>query len=339
MRPLIIAMLTILLTACGEPPVPAPSDELAAVQDPASANDAVGNDTAASVNTLMSASTRADDLDPSSLAGILAGILATQPAATQARYVYRHPLETLEFFGIAPGMTVVEALPGGGWYSKLLLPYLNQTGRLIGADYPTAIWPNFAFANEEYMAKKATWIADWTLEAQGWRQADDASVGAFLFGEMPADLQGSADAVLLIRALHNLARYSDPTDQDKNYLQQTLRDVFSILKPGGIVGVVQHQANEEAPDAWANGGTGYLKKSFVIEQMTQAGFEFVDSSDINNNPKDQPTTDDIVWRLPPTLATSGDNAERKAAMLAIGESNRMTLKFTKPGADGNDVGG
>ena len=329
MRPFIIAALAALLTACGE--APAPSNSLTSTNDAAP----VSSEAAGLEDLPMSASTGTVDTKPSSLAGIL----AAQPAATQARYIYRNPLETLEFFGITPGMTVTEALPGGGWYSKLLLPYLNEAGRLIGADYPTALWPNFPFANEEYMAKKATWVADWTLEAQGWRQADDASVNAFIFGEMPADLEGSADAVLLIRALHNLARFSDSSDQDNNYLGQTLQDVFSILKPGGIVGVVQHQAPEDAPDAWANGSAGYLKKSFVIDQMTQAGFEFVNSSDINNNANDQPTTDDIVWRLPPSFATSGDDNEKKAAMLAIGESTRMTLKFIKPSADGSSVGG
>ncbi len=85
-------------------------------------------------------------------------------------------------------------------------------------------------------------------------------------------------------------------------------------------------------DAWASGAAGYLKKAYVIEQMRKAGFEYVASSDINENPKDQPTSDDIVWRLPPSLQTSKNDADKRAAMQAIGESNRMTLKFVKPGA-------
>ena len=99
---------------------------------------------------------------------------------------------------------------------------------------------------------------------------------------------------------------------------------------GGVVGVVQHQARAEMPEEWASGAMGYLKDDFVIERMTAAGFEFVSQSDINLNPKDQPGEEDFVWRLPPSLVTSKDNAKLKAEMLEIGESNRMTLKFRKP---------
>lgn len=269
----------------------------------------------------------------------LATILDAQPDAVKARYAYRHPQETLEFFGIEPGMTVGEALPGGGWYSKILLPFLGSNGTLIGIDYPLALWPNFAFADDAYLATKATWVTDWTAEANGWRGTDDASVSAFIFGAMPESAGESMDAVLLIRALHNLARFSNPEDADKNYLQNALSDIYQGLKPGGIVGVVQHEARDDMPDTWATGAAGYLKKSFVIEQMEAAGFQFVSASDINSNPADQPTTEDIVWRLPPSLGTSGDNEELKAAMQAIGESNRMTLKFIKPSPDEAAVGG
>ena len=201
------------------------------------------------------------------------------------------------------------------------------------------MWPNFDFADDAYLATKATWITDWTAEANRWRQPDDAPVSAFVFGAMPASAAQTMDAVLLIRALHNLARFSDPQDSEKNYLQIVLSDIYQGLKPGGVVGVVQHEAREDMPDEWATGAAGYLKKSFVIAQMEAAGFEFVSASDINSNPADQPSTDDFVWRLPPSLATSGDNEERKAAMQAIGESNRMTLKFVKPAADEVALGG
>jgi predicted methyltransferase len=95
------------------------------------------------------------------------------------------------------------------------------------------------------------------------------------------------------------------------------------------VGVVQHQARDEMPDEWAGGQNGYLKDDFVIAVMQEAGFEFVGMNDINSNEKDQPSDSDIVWRLPPSLATSKEDPELKAAMEAIGESNRMTLKFRK----------
>jgi predicted methyltransferase len=109
-----------------------------------------------------------------------------------------------------------------------------------------------------------------------------------------------------------------------------LQDAYTALKPGGVFGIVQHEARENVPDDWADGSRGYLKKSFVIEQVEKAGFEFVAENDVNTNDKDQPTADDVVWRLPPSLRGSRDDPEQRAAMEAIGESNRMTLKFIRP---------
>lgn len=256
----------------------------------------------------------------------LAGVLAAQPEEVSARFRYRHPEETLTFFDIQPGMTVVEALPGRGWYSKILLPVLGPEGKLIGANYAQAMWPMFGLFDDEFIESMKTWVDTWPAEADGWRGDSGAPVDAFVLGSLPPEMHGTADAVLFIRALHNLARF----EGDGGYLTAALRDAFDVLKSGGIVGVVQHHARDEMPDEWADGSRGYLKKSFVIEMMEGAGFEFVDSSEINANDKDQPSQADIVWRLPPTLATSGDDAELRAELEAIGESNRMTLRFRKP---------
>jgi len=256
----------------------------------------------------------------------LSSVLAGQPEDVQARYVWRHPQETLRFFGIEPGMTVVEALPGGGWYTKLLSPYLGKEGGLIGADYSLEMYPLFGFFSEERLKEKETWVTDFTADAVEWSGQSGAPVSAFVFGSMPQAMNGTADAVLFIRALHNLARF----EGEGGYLTAALKDAFDVLKPGGIVGIVQHQAREEMPDEWAGGQNGYLKNSFIIAAMEKAGFEFVAESDVNQNPKDQPTDQDIVWRLPPTLATSRENPELKAQLEAVGESNRMTLKFRKP---------
>jgi predicted methyltransferase len=256
----------------------------------------------------------------------LASVLAAQPEQTQARYQYRHPQETLEFFGIEPGMAVVEALPGGGWYTKILLPYLGQAGHVWGADYSLDMYPLFGFFSAEQLDAKKTWTTDFTTDAEEWAGEEGACVSAWVFGAMPDATKGQADAVLFIRALHNLARFED----QGGYLTAALQNAYDVLKPGGIVGVVQHQASDEMPDEWANGSKGYLKKDFVIANMEQAGFEFVAASDINQNEKDQPAESDFVWRLPPSFATSKDNPELKAEMTAIGESNRMTLKFRKP---------
>jgi predicted methyltransferase len=128
--------------------------------------------------------------------------------------------------------------------------------------------------------------------------------------------------------LHNVWRFQSEGKGD--YLDMALKDAYNALKPGGVLGVVQHHARDDVSDEWANGSHGYMKKQFVIDKVVAAGFEFVAESDINANPKDQPSDDDVVWRLPPTYATSGDDEALKAKYAAIGESNRMTLKFRKP---------
>ncbi|MCH8117211.1 MAG: class I SAM-dependent methyltransferase [Proteobacteria bacterium] len=261
----------------------------------------------------------------------IAAALDAQPDEVKARYQYRHPRETLEFFGIEPGMTIVEGLPGRGWYTKVLLPYLGGNGHLIGADYSLEMYPLFSFANEEFLAEQNAWLTDWPVEAEGWRGDDGATIDAFHFGSMPDDIVGTADAVFLVRVLHNLARFENAGQGD--FLTTALAESYAALKPGGIFGVVQHHARDDMPDDWADGSKGYLKKQFVIEQIEQAGFEFVAESDMNANDNDQPGTDDFVWRLPPTFATSRDDPDLKAQYEAVGESNRMTLKFRKPEQD------
>lgn len=256
----------------------------------------------------------------------LAIVLDAQPEDVRARYEYRHPQETLEFFGIEPGMTLVEGLPGGGWYTRILLPYLGKEGHLIGANYALDMWHYFPFGTEEFVEMQRTWTTDFPAGVEEWRDADSAAVDAFIFGSMPESLAGTADAVFLARVLHNVANF----EAEGGYLTAAMADTYAVLKPGGVLGIVQHQARDEMSDEFADGSHGYLKKSFVIAAAEKAGFEFVAESDINANPKDQPGEDDIVWRLPPSFATSADNPELQAEMEAIGESNRMTLKFRKP---------
>lgn len=256
----------------------------------------------------------------------LSAALAAQPDSVQARYPARNPQQVLEFFAIKPGMTIVEALPGGGWYSKILLPYLGKDGRLIGADYAADMFPKFGFFSDEMIESKKTWIQTWTAEAEAWRDADSATISAYQMNSMPQSMDGTADAVLFIRALHNLSRF----ESDGMYLTKALDEAHRVLRSGGTLGVVQHQAPDDVSDEWANGSKGYLKKSAVIKRLEQAGFEYVDSIDVNHNPKDQPGENDIVWRLAPSFATSRDNPEQKAEYATIGESNRMTLKFRKP---------
>ncbi|MGB3456507.1 MAG: hypothetical protein WBG08_12200 [Litorimonas sp.] len=257
-------------------------------------------------------------------ADALDAILAAQDEAAQARYDDRNPAATLEFFGIVPGMAVGEALPGGGWYSKILLPYLGDEGRLVGVDYDLDLWPNFNFGTEEFIEGKRSWPETWVADARGWTDSD-VDIEAYTFSDLPQD--GSLDAFLFIRALHNLNRF-----EEGRFMDSALANVMGALKPGGLVGVVQHEGPADAPDDWADGSNAYLRRADVVGAFEAAGFTLVGESDVNANPLDMPSPEagDSVWRLSPTLATSREDAELRAELEAIGESNRMTLLFQKP---------
>ena len=253
----------------------------------------------------------------------LKAITEQLPPEQKARYQYRHPVETLAFLGIKPGDTVVEILPGEGWYSKILMPYLGPKGRLIGVDYSVDMWPNFGdFATPEFIAKRQQWPEQWQRDAKGWGGNNGATASAYTFTTLPENLTGQVDMVLFVRALHNLARF----ESQGQYLTRAMAQTRRVLKPGGYVGIVQHAIAEDKPDAWAKGDGGYLKRSFLVATMEQQGFELVAESDINHNSLDNPGAGDTVWRLPPSLRTDED---KKAAMQSIGESHRVTLLFRK----------
>jgi predicted methyltransferase len=252
-------------------------------------------------------------------------VLSSQSEETKSRYAYRHPKETIEFFGVQPGMTVVDTLPGPVWYTGILLDYLGPQGKVIDADYSPEMWTKFGPYTPDPKTKE-TWASDTLAKLEAMRTPEKANVGAFQYGAVPSELAGTVDVVLLVRAVHHFMRL----EQSDGYMTKALADIKTLLKPGGIVGVEQHRAPESAADATAMGDRGYVKQSAVIKAFQAAGFELADQSEINANPKDQPSDSDVVWRLPPTLATSKDNPELKAQMEAIGETDRMTLKFRKP---------
>ena len=254
----------------------------------------------------------------------LQAALDAQDDDAKARFDARNPAATLEFFGIAPGMAVGEALPGGGWYTKILLPYLGDGSRLVGIDYDLDLWPNFGFGTPEFVETKRGWPEQWVSDTAALTDAD-VDLAAYTFEDLPQD--GSLDAVLFIRALHNLARF----DEKGGFLGDGLASVYGALKPGGVVGVVQHEAPADATGALTTGDAGYLRRADVVAAFEAAGFELEASSDINANPRDMPGEGDIVWRLPPSLSTSREDEGLRASMQEIGESNRMTLKFRKPG--------
>lgn len=302
-----IALLPLALTGCADP----------------------GEETAGGPSVAQTAEAPAPEASaPDEPVDRLSEVLAAQPEEMQARYTWRHPDETIRLFRIEPGQTVVEALPGGGWYSKILLPYLGSDGTLIGATYEDSLWPLFGLFDEEAVAERVQFPTEWPKQVAGWGIEGSAAVEAHTLGTMPDYLSGTVDRVLFIRALHNLARF----EGDGDYMTRAIEESMRVLKPGGLVGVVQHRAPNDAPDEWATGAAGYLKEADVKRAFISAGFEVLAESGVNRNRADQPTPDDVVWRLPPSLATSGEDPELRASLEAIGESDRMTVVFRKPEA-------
>ena len=264
------------------------------------------------------------EADPKVLANTLEQVVAARSESDRARDGVRRPVQTLEFFQLKPGMIVAEALPEGGWYTRILAPYLGKNGAIYGVNYVDEIWPLFGFMDDiqiknniDYTARFPKQVAKYTdngINAQG-----------FTFSTAPEKAYKTVDRFLIIRALHNLNRFEGKIGSRS----QALSAVRVLLKQDGLVGVVQHRIPESADETGADGSRGYLKQSAVIAMFEEAGFELVSSSEMNANAKDQPGPEDIVWRLPPSFSGSKDNPERKAAMTAIGESDRMTLLFKK----------
>lgn len=257
----------------------------------------------------------------------LVEIIAARSDEDKARDSSRHPQQTLDFCKVAPGMTVAEALPGSGWYTAILAPYLGSDGTLYSVNYVDRMWPLFGFATEEWVASQIASNKGFAAKVKTFTD-NGIKADGFTFGTVPDKALGEVDRVLLFRALHNLKRF----DASNGTLSQAMAAVRAMLADDGLVCVVQHRAPATASAEFADGNHGYLKQDDVIALFKNAGLELVASSEINANPKDQPGPDDIVWRLPPSLTDSKDDPERRAAMEAIGESDRMTLLFRKSDA-------
>ncbi|MGO4580143.1 class I SAM-dependent methyltransferase, partial [Cupriavidus sp. 2TAF22] len=244
------------------------------------------------------------------LAAAIAG--PQRSAANKARDAWRHPRETLRFFGLQPGQTVVEIAPGGGWYTEILAPTLREHGKLYAAHY--AVGP----ASEESMKSRANF-------AQKLAR-DPASYDKVVVGTLPLRSAGdfapagSADLVLTFRNIHNWIK--------DGHLDESLRAFHAVLKPGGVLGVEEHRA-PPGTSLEQMIATGYVTEDFVIDHARAAGFALAGRSEINANPRDDHDHPDGVWSLPPTLR--GGDRDR-AAFQAIGESDRMTLKFVRPPA-------
>jgi predicted methyltransferase len=236
----------------------------------------------------------------------------------------RNPVQTLEFFQIAPGMIVAEALPGSGWYSKILANYLGSDGKLYGINYNDDMWSRFGFFSEDRIQQAIERTEKFSDMVSEFAEEAPQSIG-FTFNTAPNEFSGTVDRVVFIRALHNLNRF----ENEAGTMSEALATAKMLLKDDGLVGVVQHQAPETNLDKWADGSAGYLKKSAVIEAFKKAGFELVSESNVNENANDIPTENDAVWRLPPSYNGTADDPILKAKVNAIGESTRMTLLFKK----------
>jgi predicted methyltransferase len=222
---------------------------------------------------------------------------------------YRHPAETLSFFGIAPDQTVIEYSPGGGWYTRILMPLLADRGHYI------AVVGN----NPREIESARKLIAPLPGSAK-------AAVNGFDVASATIAKPNSVDRVLTFRNVHNLLMPEDGGAKDGSVARAFFRAAYKALKPGGVLGVVDHRLPEKA-DSAREQTSGYVKRSTVIRLAAEAGFRLAAESEINANPRDTADWPNGVWTLPPTLSQKDQD---RAKYLAIGESDRMTLRFVKP---------
>lgn len=250
-------------------------------------------------------SEKAAAVDPALQAAIAS---ASRPDTDKARDAFRHPADTLTYFGVKPTSTVVEIWPGAGWYTRILGPYLSGSGKLI-------IAPPVAGTESARKMLTANAATLGKVEVSNFPSA---------FGGSPV-APGSADFVLTFRNVHNFRMGSYSSDK-ADYSAAAFAEMYAMLKPGGVLGIVDHRLPETA-DAAREQSSGYIKSSTVRALAEAAGFRFAGSSEVNANPKDTADHPNGVWTLPPALRAPEGQKEKYAA---IGESDRMTLKFVKP---------
>jgi len=246
--------------------------------------------------------------DLTSLQRAIAG--KQRSAEHKARDKYRHPQQTLEFFDVKDTMTVVEIWPGEGWYTEILAPYLKDKGKLYAAHFSTD-------AKEPYFNKGLkNFVKKMHEQPKVYGKVELTEL------QPPESLQiapdGSADRVLTFRNIHNWMK----NDQ----AAAVFNAMYKALKPGGILGIVEHRNSSLKPQD-VGAASGYVSEDYVIALARNAGFEFLEKSEINANSKDTKDYPEGVWTLPPSLNLKDKDRKK---YLAIGESDRMTIKFIKP---------
>ena len=243
----------------------------------------------------------------SAISAALGGDQRTE--ADRARDQYRHPVETLDFFGIDADMTVVEIFPGGGWYTEILAPYLKDKGIFYTAGTDPESESSYSRkAAQRFKLKMTSHDAYSRVNISVLAPPDKIAIAP----------KGSADAVLTFRNIHNWMKAGTADD--------VFNAMYTALKPGGILGVVEHRGNPMIPQD-PQAGNGYVNEDYAIQLAEKAGFVYVGRSEINANARDTKDYPKGVWTLPPTLALKEVDRDK---YLAIGESDRFTLKFIKP---------
>lgn len=232
----------------------------------------------------------------------------------KARDEFRNPGKTVSFFGIKPTDTVVEYVPGGGWYSRVLAPYVGSEGKFVGLTFAPDPLP----FGDETKERIRGFPEKFPTDVAGWTGMPATNFLAYTADKVPEEANGTADFVIIPRMLHNLMRW--------NVADSEIKVMRKMLKDGGMVGVIQHRAKDGTPFSYADGNKGYLRTDTVVKFMESQGFELVKKSEVNANPKDTADYEGGVWTLPPRY---GKGEVDKAKYTEIGESDRMTLLFKK----------
>lgn len=291
---LLPAALSLSLLACASKSPAADADQPASPEAPASA--AAAGVSAAAPDPLLDVAVNGAWRSPDNI----------------ARDQYRHPRETLSFFGVQPTQTVVEITPGGGWYAEILAPYLRDAGTYVAAVADPAAYE--AGRQRDYFQKSKTGLEAKFAAAPA--QFDRAAVVAYDPKAPRFGAPASADVVLTFRNVHNW--------RSDGQAEGMFQGFFDVLKPGGVLGVVEHRANADVP---ADDESGYVGEAQVIALAEAAGFRLDGKSEVNANPKDTKDHPEGVWTLPPVKRHDPEDAQKYQA---IGESDRMTLRFVKP---------